>query len=420
MELLMSRTTLIQTLHERGLIAQVTNEKMLSKILQEKSITVYCGFDPTASSLHLGHLIPLIILKYFQNAGHKPIILIGGATGLIGDPSFKAMERKLNNKENINKWLEKIKIQVKNFLNFDSSENSAITLNNYDWFSKMNVLSFLRDIGKHFSVNQMINKEAVKQRLNRDEQGISFTEFAYNILQSYDFAYLNQSYGVKLQIGGSDQWGNIITGIMLTKRLYKNEVFGLTVPLLTKHDGTKFGKTENESIWLDAKKTSPYKFYQFWINISDKDVYRFLKLFTFLSVQEINSLKIKNAQYVLAEYVTRLVHGNEGLITAQRITIGLFCGDLKKLTKLDLEQLAQDGISNITLQQNADLPQVLVDAHLAPSRSQAHNMINSGAILVNGQKQHNVKYTFCNKDKLFGKFTLICRGKKHHCLVIWK
>ncbi|WP_102032541.1 tyrosine--tRNA ligase [Candidatus Ishikawella capsulata] len=416
----MSRTTLIQTLHERGLIAQVTNEKMLSKILQEKSITVYCGFDPTASSLHLGHLIPLIILKYFQNAGHKPIILIGGATGLIGDPSFKAMERKLNNKENINKWLEKIKIQVKNFLNFDSSENSAITLNNYDWFSKMNVLSFLRDIGKHFSVNQMINKEAVKQRLNRDEQGISFTEFAYNILQSYDFAYLNQSYGVKLQIGGSDQWGNIITGIMLTKRLYKNEVFGLTVPLLTKHDGTKFGKTENESIWLDAKKTSPYKFYQFWINISDKDVYRFLKLFTFLSVQEINSLKIKNAQYVLAEYVTRLVHGNEGLITAQRITIGLFCGDLKKLTKLDLEQLAQDGISNITLQQNADLPQVLVDAHLAPSRSQAHNMINSGAILVNGQKQHNVKYTFCNKDKLFGKFTLICRGKKHHCLVIWK
>ncbi len=242
---------------------------------------------------------------------------MGGATGLIGDPSFKAAERKLNTKDTVQEWVDKIRKQVAPFLDFDCGDNSAIAANNYDWFGGMNVLTFLRDIGKHFSVNQMINKEAVKQRLNRDDQGISFTEFSYNLLQGYDFACLNKLHGVALQIGGSDQWGNITSGIDLTRRLHQKQVFGLTVPLITKADGTKFGKTEGGAVWLDPKKTSPYKFYQFWINTADADVYRFLKFFTFMDIEDINALeeedknsgKAPRAQYVLAEEVTRLVHG---------------------------------------------------------------------------------------------------------------
>ncbi|HAV7019467.1 TPA: tyrosine--tRNA ligase [Escherichia coli] len=287
----MASSNLIKQLQERGLVAQVTDEEALAERLAQGPIALYCGFDPTADSLHLGHLVPLLCLKRFQQAGHKPVALVGGATGLIGDPSFKAAERKLNTEETVQEWVDKIRKQVAPFLDFDCGENSAIAANNYDWFGNMNVLTFLRDIGKHFSVNQMINKEAVKQRLNREDQGISFTEFSYNLLQGYDFACLNKQYGVVLQIGGSDQWGNITSGIDLTRRLHQNQVFGLTVPLITKADGTKFGKTEGGAVWLDPKKTSPYKFYQFWINTADADVYRFLKFFTFMSIEEINALE---------------------------------------------------------------------------------------------------------------------------------
>lgn len=262
----MASSNLIKQLQERGLVAQVTDEEALAERLAQGPIALYCGFDPTADSLHLGHLVPLLCLKRFQQAGHKPVALVGGATGLIGDPSFKAAERKLNTEDTVQEWVDKIRKQVAPFLDFDCGDNSAIAANNYDWFGGMNVLTFLRDIGKHFSVNQMINKEAVKQRLNRDDQGISFTEFSYNLLQGYDFACLNKLHGVALQIGGSDQWGNITSGIDLTRRLHQNQVFGLTVPLITKADGTKFGKTEGGAVWLDPKKTSPYKFYQFWIN----------------------------------------------------------------------------------------------------------------------------------------------------------
>ena len=240
----------------------MTDEEALAERLAQGPIALYCGFDPTADSLHLGHLVPLLCLKRFQQAGHKPVALVGGATGLIGDPSFKAAERKLNTEDTVQEWVDKIRKQVAPFLDFDCGDNTAIAANNYDWFGSMNVLTFLRDIGKHFSVNQMINKEAVKQRLNRDDQGISFTEFSYNLLQGYDFACLNKLHGVALQIGGSDQWGNITSGIDLTRRLHQNQVFGLTVPLITKADGTKFGKTEGGAVWLDPKKTSPYKFYQ--------------------------------------------------------------------------------------------------------------------------------------------------------------
>ncbi|MBS0876084.1 MULTISPECIES: tyrosine--tRNA ligase [unclassified Tatumella] len=424
----MTSSNLIQQLQERGLIAQVTDEEALSERLAQGPIALYCGFDPTADSLHLGHLVPLLCLKRFQDAGHKPVALVGGATGLIGDPSFKASERKLNTSETVGEWVEKIRQQVSPFLNFECGDNSAIAANNYDWFGGMNVLTFLRDIGKHFSVNQMINKEAVKQRLNRDDQGISFTEFSYNLLQGYDFACLNKLHGVSLQIGGSDQWGNITSGIDLTRRLHQNQVFGLTVPLITKSDGTKFGKTEGGAVWLDASKTSPYKFYQFWINTADADVYRFLKFFTFMSIEEINALqqedqqsgKAPRAQYVLAEQVTRLVHGEEGLAAARRITESLFSGSLNSLTEADLAQLAQDGMPAVTLSEGDDLQQALVVAELVPSRGQARTLISSNAVSVNGQKQSDAEYHFSADDKLFGRYTVLRRGKKHYCLINWQ
>ncbi|CRL58893.1 MULTISPECIES: tyrosine--tRNA ligase [Proteus] len=424
----MSSKNLITQLQERGLIAQVTDEAALVERLEQGPIALYCGFDPTADSLHLGHLVPLLCLKRFQLAGHKPVALVGGATGLIGDPSFKATERKLNTQDTVHEWVEKIRKQVSPFLDFDSGENSAELANNYDWFGQMDVLTFLRDIGKHFSVNQMINKEAVKQRLNRDDVGISFTEFAYNLLQAYDFASLNTHLGVELQIGGSDQWGNITSGIDLTRRFNQKQVFGMTVPLITKSDGTKFGKTEGGAVWLDPKKTSPYKFYQFWINTADADVYRFLKFFTFMSIEEINALEEEDknsgqaprAQRVLAELVTGLVHGEDGLIAAKRITESLFSGAIADLTQADLEQLAQDGMPTIELEKGSDLQQALVNAELVPSRGQARTMIGSNAVSINGEKQDNPEYIFEEKDFLFGHYSILRRGKKHYCLVIWK
>ena len=424
----MASSNLIKQLQERGLIAQVTDEQALAERLAQGPIALYCGFDPTADSLHLGHLVPLLCLKRFQLDGHKPVALVGGATGLIGDPSFKATERKLNTNETVNEWVEKIRQQVSPFLDFNCGDNSAITANNYDWFGGMNVLTFLRDIGKHFSVNQMINKEAVKQRLNRDDSGISFTEFSYNLLQGYDFAELYNRHKVVLQIGGSDQWGNITSGIDLTRRLHQQQAFGLTVPLITKSDGTKFGKTEGGAVWLDPKKTSPYKFYQFWINTADADVYRFLKFFTFLSLEEINALeeedkasgKAPRAQYVLAEQVTGMVHGEEGLAAARRITESLFSGALNDMTEADLAQLEQDGMPVVNLEADADLQQALVAGGLAPSRGQARTMISSNAITLNGEKQTDPEFRFSESDRLFGRYALMRRGKKNYSLLIWK
>lgn len=419
---------LIEQLQERGLVAQLTDEEALAERLAQGPITLYCGFDPTADSLHLGHLVPLLCLKRFQLAGHRPVALVGGATGLIGDPSFKAAERKLNTEETVAEWVEKIRQQVSPFLDFDCGENSAAMANNYDWFGGMKVLTFLRDIGKHFSVNAMINKEAVKQRLNRDDSGISFTEFSYNLLQAYDFACLNESLGVELQIGGSDQWGNITSGIDLTRRLHQKQAYGFTVPLITKSDGTKFGKTEGGAVWLDANKTSPYKFYQFWINTADADVYRFLKFFTFMSLEEIDALeeedknsgKAPRAQYVLAEKVTKLVHGEAGLQAAQRITDSLFSGNLADLTEQDFAQLAQDGMPVIELEKGADLQQALVSAELVPSRGKARTMISSNAVTINGEKQSNPEYAFGDSDRLYNRYTLLRRGKKYYCLIVWK
>lgn len=277
-----SGSQLIEQLRQRGLIAQISGDSELESHL-DQSRTLYCGFDPTADSLHIGSLVPLLILKRFQMAGHRPIILVGGSTGLIGDPSFKAEERKLNTPEVVADWVEKLRRQTSQFVDFDQGDNAAIVVNNLDWTEQMTALDFLRDVGKHFSVNNMISKESVKQRLYREGAGISFTEFAYSLLQGLDFAELNRLYDCTLQVGGSDQWGNIISGIDLSRRQNKAQCFALTAPLVTKADGSKFGKTETGTVWLDPNKTSPYSFYQFWLNVADADVYKFLRYFTFIS-----------------------------------------------------------------------------------------------------------------------------------------
>ena len=424
----MYQSPLVQDLHDRGLIAQTTDAKALDALLARESVTLYCGFDPTADSLHIGSLVPLLVLKRFQLAGHKPIALVGGATGMIGDPSFKATERKLNTPEIIAGWVDKIRTQVAPFLSFEG-DNAALMANNYDWFGGMGALEFLRDIGKHFSVNAMIKKEAVQQRINRDEQGISYTEFSYSLLQGYDFAELNRRHGCQLQIGGSDQWGNITAGTDLTRRLNQKQVFGLTLPLVAKADGSKFGKTESGTVWLDAKKTSPYAFYQFWLNTADADVYNFLNYFTFLSAQEIVAIeaadqasgKKPEAQRILAEQATELVHGKAALEAAQRISQSLFSGELGTLTVSDLEQLAQDGMPGVRLEKSVNaLIDALVAAGLAKSKSEARTFIQSGSVAVNGQKVDTLERRITPDERLYGRFTILRRGKKNYGLISWQ
>lgn len=423
----MYQSALIQDLHARGLIAQITDANALDELLAKESVTLYCGFDPTADSLHLGHLVPVLLLKRFQLAGHKPIALVGGATGMIGDPSFKATERKLNTPDVIAGWVGKIRGQVEPFLDFEGP-NAAIMANNYDWFGSMNCLEFMRDIGKHFSVNAMIKKESVQQRLQREDQGISYTEFSYSLLQGYDFAELNRRHGCILQIGGSDQWGNIVAGADLTRRLNQKHVFGLTLPLVTKADGTKFGKTESGAIWLDAKKTSPYAFYQFWLNTADADVYKFLRYFTFLSVAELDAIEAADkasgqkpeAQRILAEQATELVHGTAALEAARRISQSLFSGSLESLTESDFAQLAQDGVPGVALEQSASsLIDALVAARLAKSKSEARGFLQSGSVTVNGHKVEALDHQFGDAERLFGRFTLLRRGKKNYAMLNW-
>lgn len=424
----MYQSPLVQDLHDRGLIAQTTDAQALDELLARESVTLYCGFDPTADSLHIGSLVPLLVLKRFQQAGHKPIALVGGATGMIGDPSFKATERKLNTPDVIAGWGEKIRAQVAPFLSFDG-HNAAVMANNYDWFGGMGALEFLRDIGKHFSVNAMIKKESVQQRLNRDDQGISYTEFSYSLLQGYDFAKLNELHGCVLQIGGSDQWGNIVAGTDLTRRLNQKQVFGLTLPLVMKSDGTKFGKSESGNVWLDAKKTSPYAFYQFWLNTADADVYKFMHYFTFLSPAEIKAIeeadktsgKKPEAQRILAEQATQLVHGEAALAAAQRISESLFSGSLDALTESDLEQLAQDGMPGVQLERSVStLIDALAASGLAKSKSEARTFIQSGSVTINGLKADALEHQFSDAERLFGRFSVIRRGKKNYALISWQ
>ena len=430
--------SVIQDLQSRGLIAQTTDIEALDALLNEQKIALYCGFDPTADSLHIGHLLPVLALRRFQQAGHTPIALVGGATGMIGDPSFKAVERSLNSAETVAGWVESIRNQLKPFLSFEG-ENAAIMANNADWFGSMNCLDFLRDIGKHFSVNAMLNKESVKQRIERDDVGISFTEFAYSLLQGYDFAELNKRHGAVLEIGGSDQWGNITAGIDLTRRLNQKQVFGLTLPLVTKSDGTKFGKTEGGAVWLNAKKTSPYQFYQFWLKVADADVYKFLKYFTFLSIEEIDAIEAKDkasgtkpeAQRILAEEMTRLIHGEEALAAAQRISESLFAEDQSHLTESDFEQLALDGLPTFEVSESINVVETLVKTGLASSNKEARGFVNSKAVLLNGKpaeannpnhaaEKPDDAYMLTDEHKRFGKYTIVRRGKRNHALLVWK
>ena len=430
--------SVIQDLQSRGLIAQTTDIEALDALLNEQKISLYCGFDPTADSLHIGHLLPILALRRFQQAGHTPIALVGGATGMIGDPSFKAVERSLNSAETVAGWVESIRNQLKPFLSFEG-ENAAIMANNADWFGSMNCLDFLRDIGKHFSVNAMLNKESVKQRIERDDVGISFTEFAYSLLQGYDFAELNKRHGAVLEIGGSDQWGNITAGIDLTRRLNQKQVFGLTLPLVTKSDGTKFGKTEGGAVWLNAKKTSPYQFYQFWLKVADADVYKFLKYFTFLSIEEIDAIEAKDkasgtkpeAQRNLAEEMTRLIHGEAALQAAQRISESLFAEDQSHLTESDFEQLALDGLPAFEVSDDLNVVEALVKTGLASSNKEARGFVNSKAVLLNGQaaelnnpnhatERPDDAYLLTDAHKRFGKYTIVRRGKRNHALLVWK
>ena len=430
--------SVIQDLQSRGLIAQTTDIEALDALLNEQKISLYCGFDPTADSLHIGHLLPVLALRRFQQAGHTPIALVGGATGMIGDPSFKAVERSLNSAETVAGWVESIRNQLKPFLSFEG-ENAAIMANNADWFGSMNCLDFLRDIGKHFSVNAMLNKESVKQRIERDDVGISFTEFAYSLLQGYDFAELNKRHGAVLEIGGSDQWGNITAGIDLTRRLNQKQVFGLTLPLVTKSDGTKFGKTEGGAVWLNAKKTSPYQFYQFWLKVADADVYKFLKYFTFLSIEEIDAIEAKDqasgtkpeAQRILAEEMTRLIHGEAALQAAQRISESLFAEDQSSLTESDFEQLALDGLPAFEVSDDLNVVEALVKTGLASSNKEARGFVNSKAVLLNGQaaelnnpnhaaERPDDAYLLTDAHKRFGKYTIVRRGKRNHALLVWK
>jgi len=420
-------TNLLADLEMRGLINQMTSPEELAQHLQE-SRTLYCGFDPTADSLHIGSLVPLLVLRRFQEAGHKPLALVGGATGMIGDPSFKAQERKLNDEETINGWVEKLKHQVSALIKFNDQPNSAEVVNNYDWTHNVDVLSFLRDIGKHFSVNQMIQKESVKQRIDREGEGISFTEFTYMILQAYDFSELYNQQACTLQIGGSDQWGNITAGTELSRRRYRGQVFGLTLPLVTKADGTKFGKTESGTIWLDASKTSQYAFYQFWINTADADVYKFLRYFTFLSEAEMLAIEERDkaaqgrpeAQSVLAREVTQLVHDEAGLQAALRISEALFSGDLAQLTDADLEQLYQDGMpASEAGAESLALVEALVKTGLAKSNKMAREFIGNGAVSINGEKCADLEASLAPVSALHGCYHVLKRGKKLFHLLRW-
>lgn len=429
----MTDVSLFDDLQKRGLIAQTTGNEALAEYLAGGSRTLYSGFDPTADSLHIGHLVPLLALKRFQRAGHKPIALVGGATGLVGDPSFKAAERKLNTPDVVADWSEKLKGQISRFIDTQAGDNAGRVVNNLDWMGEMSVLDFLRDVGKHFSVNNMINKESVKQRIEREGEGISFTEFAYILLQSYDFAELYNRHGCTLQIGGSDQWGNITGGIDLTRRLYSGEAWGLTMPLVTKADGTKFGKTESGTVWLDPAKTSPYAFYQFWMNTADADVYKFLRYFTFLPVEEIEAIEQRDreaegrpeAQGVLAREVTALIHGDEGVAAAERITEALFSGSLDQLGETDLAQIKLDGLPSTDLARDdlSDKPltQWLVDAGMAGSGKQVKDALGRGAVLVNGEPVDAALNTdapacFPAERALFGRYYLVKLGKKKHHL----
>ena len=416
---------LLEELQWRGLIYQQTDEQGIEDLLNKEQVTLYCGADPTADSLHIGHLLPFMTLRRFQEHGHRPIVLIGGGTGMIGDPSGKSEERVLQTEDQVAKNVEGLSAQMHKLFEF-GTDKGAVLVNNKDWLSQISLISFLRDYGKHVGVNYMLGKDSIQSRL---ENGISYTEFTYTILQAIDFGHLNRELNCKIQVGGSDQWGNITSGIELMRRMYgQTEAYGLTIPLVTKSDGKKFGKSESGAVWLDAEKTTPYEFYQFWINQSDEDVIKFLKYFTFLSKEDINRLEqsrdeaphLREAQKALAENVTEFIHGKEALDDAIRISEALFKGDLKSLSSKDIKtgfkEVPQVEVSKAT----TNIIDVLIESGIASSKRQAREDVNNGAIYINGEREQSVDYNLTDEDKFDNEFTIIRRGKKKYFMVNYK
>ncbi|WP_048775576.1 tyrosine--tRNA ligase [Streptococcus gordonii] len=412
-------------LKERGLIFQTTDEEALRQELEEGQVSYYTGYDPTADSLHLGHLVAILTSRRLQLAGHKPYALVGGATGLIGDPSFKDAERSLQTKETVEGWVKSIQGQLAGLLDFENGQNKAEMVNNYDWFSDISFIDFLRDVGKYFTVNYMMSKESVKKRI---ETGISYTEFAYQIMQGYDFFILNQKHGVTLQIGGSDQWGNMTAGTELLRRKADKTGHVITVPLITDASGKKFGKSEGNAVWLNADKTSPYEMYQFWMNVMDDDAVRFLKIFTFLSLDEIEEIRKqfeaapheRLAQKILAREVVTLVHGEKAYQEALNITEQLFAGNIKNLSVKELKQGLR-GVPNYQVQaeDNLNIVDLLVTAGVVNSKRQAREDVQNGAIYVNGDRIQDLDYTLSDADKLENELTVIRRGKKKYFVLTY-
>ncbi|MDR2833049.1 MAG: tyrosine--tRNA ligase [Streptococcaceae bacterium] len=419
--------TFFDELKERGLIYQSTDEAAIQEKLNKESVKLYIGFDPTADSLHVGSLVPILMLRRFQLAGHTPVALVGGGTGMIGDPSFKDSERQLNTEDTVHAWTEALRVQLSSFIDFEDEKVPAMIVNNYDWLGKVSLLEFLRDVGKNFTINYMMSKESVKRRI---ETGISYTEFAYQILQGYDFLKLYQEHGIQFQAGGSDQWGNITAGTELIRKETGESAFAFTLPLITTSDGKKFGKSEGNAIWLDAKKTSPYEFYQYWLNQTDEDAVRYLKIFTFMSLEEIAEveeefLKDKGtrlAQKRLAEEVTTIVHGKKALEKAIEISAIFFGGgDLKDVPADILRNKFENDKNVATYEVGTDedrnIVELLVASKISPSKRQAREDVANGAIYINGVRQDDLAYVLNDEDKIDGSFTIIRRGKKKNFLI---
>ncbi len=413
-------TDLLDDLKWRGLIAQTTDEKALREALK-KPITLYVGFDPTAPSIHVGNLVVLFVLRRFQLAGHNPLPLVGGATGLVGDPSGKNEERTLNTTDVVAQWVDRIKEQLSKFMDFDSKNNPAVMVNNLDWTAPMSAIEFLRDIGKHFSVNQMLNKDAVSTRLEKD--GISYTEFSYQVLQSMDYLELYRRYNCTLQIGGSDQWGNITAGLDLIRRVESGSAHALTVPLLTKADGTKFGKTAGGSVWLDPEMTSPYAFFQYWLNSDDKDVINFLKVFSFKSRSEIEALEkshnenpgAREAHRELARELTSLVHSPEIAQRVEDAARALFGqGDLAELDEATLAGALSE-LPRTQVKTSEEIPtwvDLLVATGVVDSKSAARRIVKEGGAYLNNEKVGAEDFRLEKSHFLCGKYAVLRKGKR--------
>jgi tyrosyl-tRNA synthetase len=414
----------------RGLIHQTTDDRHLSQWLQTGSRTLYVGFDPTADTLHVGSLLTLLLLRRFQQAGHRPIALIGGATGMIGDPSGKSEERNLLSLDALRANVAGLERQLQKFLDFDGGPTSALLVNNFDWMQRFSYLDFLRDVGKNFPINVMLAKDSVKSRLERTDSGISYTEFSYMLLQAYDFVYLYEQYGCELQAGGSDQWGNITAGIDLARRMRGVQLHGLTCPLLTKSDGTKMGKTEKGAVWLSAERTSPYLFYQYWINVADADAGKFLRFLTALSREEIEALDVsrqqephlRQSQKRLAEDLTRLVHGESGLMTAQRATAMFFGAAIEDLNDAQLAEIFADVPSRQVPRDRLSgdgllLIDALLEAGLAQSKSDARRKIQQGGAYVNNRCRTEVDTRLVAADLASESVLVLRSGKKSYALL---